>query len=113
MDDLIAQLKALGFDSHSEHTQHGVVTIPAFNIELGPYAGRTIALAFAGNDFPKTPPAGLHVQPHLRPLNVKNVSQSPIGPDWQYWSRRLPDWQLDRSGRHIMSYVRKVLLDEI
>jgi hypothetical protein len=34
------------------------------------------------------PQAALHVRPALLPMGQHNTQASPVGPEWQYWSRR-------------------------
>ena len=91
--------------------QHGVVIIRNFLVQVGRHAGKVLDVGIPGNDFPFTPPAGVHFRPELAPNGANNINKSPLGTGWQYWSRRLTDWQIDRSARHIISYVNKVLLD--
>lgn len=111
MEELIRQLRELGLNPVLAHRAHGLVTLEGYEIPLGKHAGKRIDLAIPAQDFPVTPPAGVHLRPHLEPIGQRNINASPAGPDWQYWSRRLPDWTNDRSAHHILSYVHKVLLD--
>jgi hypothetical protein len=37
---------------------------------------------------PWLPQAALHVRPPLVPMGQHNTQASPLGADWQYWSRR-------------------------
>ena len=44
------------------------------------------------SDLPAKPyvlPSSIHTRPALLKMGEYNTQQSPIGPEWQYWSRRL------------------------
>jgi len=55
---------------------------------------------------PWVPQAALHVRPHLVPMGQHSTQASPLGPDWQYWSRRF-----DRvpAPRNFLAHVLTVL----
>jgi len=63
------------------------VTIPS-----GPLRGRICDVALQRiNTVPYTVPAGIHTRPALVPMSPGppiGTQPSPLGPDWQYWSRR-------------------------
>lgn len=40
------------------------------------------------NENPWVPQAALQVRPPLVPMGQHNTQASPLGPEWQYWSRR-------------------------
>ena len=101
----------MGFTVSMDQRQHNVVILRDYQVSAGPYAGKAIDIAVPANDFPYSAPAGIHITPQLVPNGQKNISQSAIGPAWQYWSRRLPEWSKDRTAKHIVSYINKVLLD--
>lgn len=107
---LAEQLKDLGYEV-SISSVAGLVIIKAFLIQAGRHAGNVVNVAVGGGDFPFTPPAGVHVQAPLGQIGQNNVSQSPLGSGWQYWSRTLPNWKSDRGARHIIAYINKVFLD--
>jgi hypothetical protein len=109
---LAEQLQQLGFEVDLSFTQHNVVVIPNYEIKVGRYSGKRVQVGIPAQDFPFTAPAGLHFSPLLAPNGTANISQSPLGPDWQYWSRRLQDWkESDRNARHVISYINKVVLN--
>lgn len=108
MEELIRQLEALGC---AVEEKQGIAIIKGFHVQAGRDMGQVVDVGILGSDFPFTPPAGIHIRPILPPPAKGGVSASPLGDDWQYWSRRLPDWQKDRSAHHIISYVNKVFLD--
>ena len=74
----------------SNGTQY--VSIPEFVVPAGTFAGRAINLAIpAPTDYPRSSIASIHIQasPHLVNFGntvTRNVINSPLGPDWQYWS---------------------------
>jgi hypothetical protein len=110
MDRLEQQLNEIGFKTHRIR-EHNILVIEDYVIRVGPHASKTVRLGLSAGDFPFTPPAGIHVCPKLRPDGQNNINTSPLGSEWQYWSRRLPDWGKDRSARHIISYINKVFLN--
>lgn len=66
--------------------------IPQFEIPAGTFVGRVINLAIpAPTDYPRGGIASIHVRvtPHLVSkgnTGTRNVIDSPLGADWQYWS---------------------------
>ena len=110
MDELEKQLNGLGLKT-SRIPDHKILVIEEYSIEAGPHASKKVRVGLSAGDFPFTPPAGIHVSPKLRPDGQNNISGSPLGQDWQYWSRRLPDWSRGRSARHIIAYINKVFLN--
>lgn len=111
MDALVGALRELGYEVDESFRQQGVAVIKGYPVQAGRHAGQVRDIGVPCPDFPYSAPAGLHISPPL-PLNGhSNVSQSPLGAGWQYWSRRLTDWAADRSARHVISYINKVLLD--
>lgn len=108
MDELIRQLRELGY---TVEQSQGIVIIKDFRVRAGRDAGSQVDVGVLANDFPFTPPAGIHIHPVLQPPSKGGVHGSPLGEGWQYWSRRLPDWQKDRSAHHIISYINKVFVD--
>jgi len=110
-DSFVAQLKALGYAIDERHRDRGIAVILDFCVRTGRHAGKVIAVGLHGADFPMTPPAGIHINPPLAANGQNNVSESPLGNGWQYWSRRLTSWSTDRSSHHIISYINKVFHD--
>lgn len=55
----------------------------------GSHSGITCDVAVLGSDAnPWVPQAALHVRPYLVPMGERNSQNSPLGPEWQYLSRR-------------------------
>jgi hypothetical protein len=58
-------------------------------ITTGALAGRTCDVAIRRDrTLPYIPPAAIHTRPALVPMGTLNTQASPVGADWQYWSRR-------------------------
>lgn len=75
-------------------------------IQVGRLAGEEIHVGLAiPGDWPMSPPPGPHVKPRLgHPYG--SVHTSPLGPDWEYWSRPIPNWPRDRSMRAYLRHLR-------
>jgi hypothetical protein len=108
----IADLKTMGLDVvERDLEQHkGFVVFP-WTIPVGRLAGTPIMLGLQVSGM--NPPGGPHVSPHLLPLRPvpgqhpnDGVHPSPLGNEWQYWSRPFPNWrETDRSGRAYMAHI--------
>lgn len=111
--DFINQLRDLGF-SPEDRGENRVCF--EYEIPVGKFIGTKIMLGFVvGDDFPATPPGGLHVSPCLLPFNTSsNIhpqggihQKTPFGDGWQYWSRPFTAWaNTDRSVRIYMAHIR-------
>lgn len=110
--DFIDQLKALGYQLQARND--GRIAFD-YMIPVGKFMDTKISLGLeAPGDFPLTPPPGIHVSPHLLPLNTTSnhhpeggINTSPFGEGWQYWSRPFPNWAgSDRTVRTYMAHVR-------
>ena len=111
MEALAAEFEKLGYRVIRSYSQHNVVVLSEFTIYTGTHSGKIVEVGVTGRDFPFAAPAGIHVRPALAPNGSNNISASPLGGDWQYWSRRLDDWASNRNARHIVSYIHKVFAD--
>lgn len=102
-DDFLAELRAEGFDP----TVSQGIAVFDYMVEVGTLAGSTLRLGLAvPGDFPLTPPPGPHVSPRLGHPNGA-VHPSPLGADWEYWSRPHPSWaQTDRTVAAYMRHIR-------
>jgi hypothetical protein len=107
---LVSALRQLGYDAEPDSSISGFC-IKQYPVNLGQHAGDKVDLAVA-IDFPLSPPAGIHFRATYGVLNQNNVSQSPKGSDWRYFSRSYKNWsQSRRDARAIIAYINKVLLD--
>lgn len=112
--DFIDQLKTLGFAP--EDLGANRVCFP-YSIPVGKFIDQQIRLGFVVNeDFPANPPGGLHVSPHLLPINPSGTHPAggvhdnrEFGAGWQYWSRPFQEWaNTDRSVRVYMAHIRNL-----
>lgn len=102
-EELLTQLRKEGFDPV---VLQGIAVFD-YTVELGTLASKQIRLGLAiPGDFPLTPPPGPHVSPRLgHPHGAVHVS--PLGADWEYWSRPCPSWsQCDRTVAAYMRHIR-------
>lgn len=93
------------------------VIVRDYTIELGRFAGRAIDLGLpAPPNFPQGVGSAIHVRslPHLFETtdtvpNVRNITVSPLGAEWRYWSRNF-GWTQERSTRRLMSQINEIFL---
>ena len=78
-----------------------------FQVPVGARIGEVVQLALAApGDWPLSCPPGPHVSPRFGHPHG-NVHDSPLGADWEYWSRPFPNWPAtDRSFASYMAHVR-------
>lgn len=58
-------------------------------VSAGSHTGKECEVAILRTtETPWVPQAALHVRPHLVAMGQRNSQASPLGPDWQYLSRR-------------------------
>lgn len=91
-DELEAYLRTLGLtvEGLTGNDRQPYIVIRQYTIPAGSLAGRSCDVALLRTPaVPYVAPPALHTRPALIPLGQRNTSQSPIGPDWQYWSRVL------------------------
>jgi hypothetical protein len=98
-------LAALAAQGYHAHLQNGFVIL-GYTIEVGSQAGHQIRIGLqVPPDWPLTPPPGPHVSPRLgHPHGA--VHSSPLGDDWEYWSRPAQNWAADRSTRAYLRHLR-------
>jgi hypothetical protein len=93
-EDLVAFLR--GLDLTVETTQdtngHPYTVIRQVTIAAGSLAGRTCDVALARcQSVPYLVAPAIHTRPAMVPMDTGDplhTQPSPLGPDWQYWSRR-------------------------
>jgi hypothetical protein len=98
----LAALASCGYTA----TEQGEFAVFPYTIEVGRRAGEQVTVGLlAPGDWPLSPPPGPHVSPRLgHPGGA--VHASPLGADWEYWSRPVPDWAIDRSMRAYLRHLR-------
>jgi hypothetical protein len=81
----------------------GDIAIFSYAIEVGSRAGEAVrvGLPLLG-DWPMSAPHGPHVSPRIGHPHG-GVSDSPLGSDWEQWSRPIPDWV---GARTMSAYLR-------
>jgi hypothetical protein len=86
--------------------QQAAFAVFPYTVEVGRRAGEQVKIGLAiPGDWPLSPPPGPHVSPRLgHPGGA--VSDSPLGSDWEYWSRPAPNWAADRSMRAYLRHLR-------
>lgn len=61
-----------------------------YRITKGSLAGRQCDVGLQWSDAnPYVPAPAIHTRPALVPMGTRNTQASPLGQDWQYWSRRM------------------------
>ena len=85
------------------------------DIAAGRFAGQQIRLGFeVPPEFPRTPPHGPHFSPRLLPINTSpsnhpdRVHESPLGPDWEHWSRPFVNWKGAEGVAGYLAYVARL-----
>lgn len=117
--DIIDQLTALGFAV--QEPKEGFISFP-YTVESGKFSGKFLTIGFQIDAaFPMNPMAGgPHFNPQLLPITngggshpTGGVHKSPLGDNWQYWSRPFPKW--NESGKTVKIYMGHIkhLLDTV
>jgi hypothetical protein len=114
--DIIIQMQALGYIV--QELAPGFITFD-YEIPIGKFYGQKVSIAFqCDNGFPMNPPAG---GPHFKPLLLPKsggggshpfgaIHDSPLGPEWEYWSRPFSEWnRTDRSVKTYMAHIKNLL----
>jgi hypothetical protein len=99
----VAQLTEITGDVRYE----GDFAIFEWSVPVGTRIGEVVTIALQlPADLPATPPSGPHVKPRLgHPQGA--VHPSPLGDEWEYWSRPCPGWtQTDRSASAYLAHLR-------
>lgn len=112
--DFISGLEAL--DYSFQEPALDFVSID-YEIPLGKFAGQIVTMAFQVREkFPMEPPPGPHFKPHLLPVTGGGgthpfgaIHTSPLGAEWQYWSRPFKDWnRTDRTVKTYLAHIRNL-----
>lgn len=113
MDQLAQELQALGVAVDLSRRDIHVLIIRGFHILAGRFAGKVVDVGFPVQDYPNTPPSSVYFTPALDAPAQGCVQPScPLGAEWTYWSRRVPNWTNDRSGRNIIVWLNSVFYYE-
>lgn len=90
ISDLETHARQVGYATEFVKARGGeYLVIKEVLIGAGGLAGSTcdVAIKAAGGN-PWVPEAAIHTRPHMVPMGNLNTKASPVGPEWQYWSRR-------------------------
>jgi hypothetical protein len=89
-DDFEHYLASLGLQANRvDQGGQPYLVIQDFEIPDGTHAGENCDVAIlASSDTPWVAPPAIHVKPHLVTMGQQASQPSPLGPDWQYLSRR-------------------------
>ena len=114
-NDLVAFLRGLGLtvETAQDVNGHPYTVIRQVTITAGTLAGRVCDVALARcQSVPYMVAPAIHTRPTLVPMDMMGplrIQASPLGPDWQYWSRRFdrpPNPQ--RVWTHILTILGEV-----
>ena len=114
---LLSDLSQLGYRVE-EVAANGAIyaIIPSYEVEVGRFQGRIIDLGIPSTpDFPRTAAPSIHVRASPQLLektdsiqNVRNIIDSPLGPDWRYWSRNFGWNGVEKSTRRLMNQIKGI-----
>jgi hypothetical protein len=94
-EHLEAHLRRIGYVVEQLTGNDGApyIVIRDYQVMRGSLAGRTCDVAIQRSpSVPYVAPPAIHTRPALVSMDMTNplrTQQSPIGPEWQYWSRVL------------------------
>lgn len=93
-DDLEAYFRSLGWQVETIDVPNGsgnkYIVVRNYMVPTGTKAGTIIDLAVRHTAaFPYVMPSAIHTSQALVPMGNNNTQASPLGADWQYWSRVL------------------------
>jgi hypothetical protein len=93
-DDFTRYLRGLGFTVEATQDGNGqaYTVIRKVRLTTGSLAGKSCDIALARcMSTPYIVAPAIHTRPALVPMDMQGplrTQQSPLGPEWQYWSRR-------------------------
>jgi hypothetical protein len=114
-DDLEAFLRGLSLTVEMIIGDDGATytAVLGYTITGGALAGRICDVAVQRVEtVPYVVPAAIHTRPHLVPMDGAEplkTMDSPIGSEWQYWSRR---YDREAEPRKIWTHVITILTDD-
>jgi hypothetical protein len=92
IEEFETYMRGLGFTVEviTGDDREAYTVVRSVAITRGGLRGRTCDVAMQRSQTaPFIPPAAIHTKPALVPMGTLSTQASPVGPDWQYWSRRL------------------------
>jgi hypothetical protein len=112
--DFIQELQALGYEVREPAIDFVSVE---FIIPVGKFYNQKVSMALqVDGTFPMNPPPGPHFNPHLLPITGGGgahpygaIHASPLGNEWQYWSRPFKDWnRTDKTVKTYMAHIKNL-----
>lgn len=116
-DRFVDELIELGYKPElivaSDNNKYTILS--GYEVLLGKFIGKKIDLGMlATNDFPMSVTSAIHVRANPQLFdkkdtvnNVRNITDSVLGPEWRYWSINF-NWQKGASTRRLMSKINTV-----
>lgn len=113
---LYSDLLELGFNAELVEGKDGnkYAVIHNYEVEMGRFAGEIIDLGImATSDYPRSVASAIHVltTPPLLEKgnipNVRNITDSNLGVEWQYWSNNF-NWTTERTTRRLISQINTI-----
>ncbi len=117
---LKSDLETLGFDvailNGNDGQRYGVIS--GFEIPTGRFGGRVIDLGImAVANYPQGVASAIQVKadPQLfektdSQSGVRNIQESPLGPEWRYWSKNF-NWDGEKTTRRLISQINRIFDD--
>jgi hypothetical protein len=115
----IQQLQALGHTVQELVAANRFFQVINYEIPVGRFRGQKVRLAFEVQEsFPMDAPSGPHFSMQLHALHPGNdlphpfggVHNSPLGVDWQYWSRPFNEWAgTDKTVKTYLTHIKHLL----
>jgi len=113
-DILFNQLVEMGYQPVMHPNEF---VIFRFVIPHGRFRDREVEVALQAPNYPDIPPPGPHFKPHLLPITggggahpLGAIHGSPMGTEWQYWSRPLTGWdQTAKNSEVYLAHLRTLL----
>ena len=80
-------------------------------IPYGKYTGQKVEVGLPiPSDFEVTPPYGFHIKKnHGFEGKIPNVNASPLGDEWEFWSRQIQTWNATNKAQYYFDYVNRWL----
>ena len=101
---MLAGLRRAGYDAE----QNGSFIVFDYLVEVGAHAGTTVRIGLElVADWPLSAPHGPHLTPRLNHPHGA-VHASPLGTEWEHWSRPPADWTVDRTMRAYLRHLRSL-----
>lgn len=115
--DFTNQLQALGISAQLLDVSGRTFVVFDYTIPVGRFYGKNVRLALEVRDsFPMDPPPGPHFNAQLMTVGIGGghpyggIHASPLGADWQYWSRPFSEWATtDKSARTYLAHLKNLL----